>query len=65
MRKNDIYNLTLKGLISMLVPNKQLEMIMKEIELYCRRHNFNGVVLIDDNKFTNGEFITFRKGVEN
>lgn len=63
-KKEEIYELTLKGLLSMSIDDdKLLNSVLDDLELYMRRHYSKGghpaiVFDLDENKFN---FVTIQK----
>jgi hypothetical protein len=63
-KKEEIYELTLKGLLSMSIDDdKLLNSVLDDLELYMRRHYSKGghpaiVYDLDENKFS---FVTIQK----
>lgn len=63
-KKEEIYELTLKGLLSMSIDDdKLLNSVLDDLELYMRRHYSKGghpaiVYDLDENKFN---FVTIQK----
>jgi hypothetical protein len=63
-KKEEIYELTLKGLLSMSIDDdKLLNSVLDDLELYMRRHYSKGghpaiVFDLDENKFS---FVTIQK----
>jgi hypothetical protein len=51
IKKNDeIYTLTLAGLLSEHLPESELKVIMSDLELYMLKNDYNGIVY-DKNTF--------------
>jgi hypothetical protein len=62
MKKEIIYSLTFKGLLSITIDDKEvLQKTLDSIELYLRRHHSEGgspAIVLDDNEF---QFVTLSK----
>ena len=47
--KNEEYRITLKGLLSLYLPDKVMNEVLSAIELSCRRNNW-GIAINEENK---------------
>jgi hypothetical protein len=55
--KNEEYRLTLKGLLSIYLPEVLASQVYNAIELYCRRHG-RGIAINEENRL---DFVQMKK----
>ena len=55
--KNEEYHITLKGLLSLYLPEKVMNDVYSAIELYCRRHGM-GIAVNEENRL---DFVKMQK----